>query len=94
MSLNYSHLLSSPIQRQTRFAIDRYVLRGECGRWLRVVLENDLYGAVTLAYARNLDSLPAVVTYIHQAVPDEARGSPAKVRAWRASKQSGATVDG
>jgi hypothetical protein len=55
-----------------------------CGSFLRAVYANDLVAAATHADPFNSVALSAIVMYVVDHVPAEARGSYEKVDAWRA----------
>lgn len=74
------------VRQELRASIDAY---GDgtgpyCGSFLRAVYANDLVEAATRADPFNSVALSAIVMYVLDHVPSEARGSYEKVDAWMA----------
>jgi hypothetical protein len=64
-------------------SLNRYVKdRIMPGSFLRAVLCNQLYAAVTLADQENLASLKEIVHYVYNELPEESWGSADRVWAW------------
>ena len=57
------------------------------GSFLRCVLENDLFGAVSRADNTNIRRIPEIVLYIRNNLPCESYGSPEKVHTWLTKKE-------
>lgn len=66
-----------------REAIDRWVTHGiPAGHFVMAVLANDLHGAISRADERSLAALHSIVAYVYNEIPNNAWGSPDKLRAW------------
>ena len=68
---------------ETKNAIDNYVQHGvRPGSFVEAILMNDLKGSVLRADAANRQCLPALVTFLMNAVPSDAWGSKRGVNRW------------
>lgn len=73
----------SMIPRAPKAGIDRYVDHGvPTGSFLRAVLSNDLFEAVTRADLDNQLALVDICAYIRHYTPATCHGSPEEVEAW------------
>lgn len=52
------------------------------GGFLEAVLTNDLFGAVGHADSYNIETIPAICSYVYNELPSICWGSQAKVLAW------------
>jgi len=59
---------------------------GAVGGFVNAVLENNLAEAFGRADSLNKSSLEHIVSYLHNDMPSDSWGSPAKVEAWRKAK--------
>ena len=80
--MSYNHR-NSVLPDHTKASIDRYVnQRAAPGGFLSAVISNDLVGAVSTADNKNLDGLPAAVSYLYNECPSGCWGSPEKYHDW------------
>ena len=78
---NYSKL---PTNLQD--GMQRYIENGfQTGHFLKAVLSNDLFGAVSRADNQNIKLIPDIVRWMHWEIPAPAWGSQEKVKAWEDS---------
>ena len=78
---NYSKL---PTNLQD--GMQRYIENGfQTGHFLKAVLSNDLFGAVSRADNQNIKLIPDIVRWMHWEIPAPAWGSQEKVKSWEDS---------
>jgi hypothetical protein len=71
------------IPQHTKESLDRYVEhRIPTGGFLRAVLTNDLFGAVSRADQYNVVAIPDIVKYIYNQLPAGCWGSEEIVDRW------------
>ncbi len=75
------------IRPNIREALDNYGKnRYPTGDFLRLVLSNDLAGAYGKADHHNIQTMPAIVSYVYNHIPSPSWGNPDKVRQWLAGR--------
>lgn len=75
------------IPPETLASLKRYVEHGvETGGFLRAVLENDLFGAVSRADLENRKALTNIVMFIYNTLPYQCHGNHIRVEEWLSGK--------
>jgi hypothetical protein len=75
------------MRRSTADAIDLYVAKGvDPGGFLTAVLENNLVESFSRADSYNTDSMPNIVRYIYNHIPNTCWGSKEIVETWMGHK--------
>lgn len=65
-------------------SMQRYIENGiQTGHFLKAVLSNDLFGAVSRADGTNIKILPEIVRWIYNEAPSTCWGNEEKVQAWQ-----------
>jgi hypothetical protein len=74
------------IRPDIRETLDAWASTGRpVGGFLEAVLTNDLFGAVGRADSYNIETIPAICSYVYNELPSTCWGSREKVAAWSAA---------
>lgn len=77
------------IPQHTKEALDRYINHGlDTGSFLKAVLTNDLFGAISRADNENAYALKDICQYIYNNTPSPCHGSVENYNNWIESKRS------